>query len=79
MTTITNHRTRLTLIDDVKYAEAREALTRLRQRNDFQGLLQLLEQELVIERTRYETLPASEFNRGQVDMLKKVLTLLGND
>lgn len=72
-----NHRTRLIRIDDESNANAREGLARLRQSAAFRDLITVLEQELVEERELYETREASEFQRGQVVMLKKVINLLG--
>ena len=72
-----NHRTRLIRIDDESNADAREGLARLRQSVAFRDLITVLEQELVEERELYETREASEFQRGQVVMLKKVINLLG--
>ena len=70
-----NHRTRLTKITEEANTEAKNGLSRLQNSRDFAALITVLEQELVAEREIYETQPASEFSRGQVVMLKKLLTL----
>lgn len=71
-----NHRTRLGLISSDDQAAARDVLSRLRSNRDFEALITLLEQELVIERELYETRTADDHQRGQVVMLKKVIDLL---
>ena len=71
-----NHRTRLDLVSSDEQAAARDGLSRLRSNRDFAALITLLEQELVVERELYETRPASDHQRGQVVMLKKVIDLL---
>lgn len=76
---MTNHRTRLTLIDDDAYNDLQHGLARLRVSPDFRALIAILERELVIEREWFEEQPASEFQRGQVCMLKKVLNLINGE
>lgn len=71
-----NHRTRLDLVSSDEQAAARDGLSRLRSNHDFAALITLLEQELVVERELYETRTASDHQRGQVVMLKKVIDLL---
>ena len=71
-----NHRTRLDLVSSDEQAAARDGLSRLRSNRDFAALITLLEQELVVERALYETRTASDHQRGQVVMLKKVIDLL---
>lgn len=71
-----NHRTRLDLVSSDEQAAARDGLSRLRSNRDFAALITLLEQELVFERELYETRTASDHQRGQVVMLKKVIDLL---
>lgn len=71
-----NHRTRLGLIDTDDQAAARDGLSRLRSNRDFTALITLLEQELVVERELYENRTASDHQRGQVVMLKKIIDLL---
>lgn len=71
-----NHRTRLGLISSDDQAASRDGLSRLRSNRDFEALITLLEQELVIERELYETRTADDHQRGQVVMLKKVIDLL---
>ena len=71
-----NHRTRLDLVSSDEQAAARDGLSRLRSNRDFAVLITLLEQELVVERELYETRTASDHQRGQVVMLKKVIDLL---
>ena len=71
-----NHRTRLGLISSDDQVAARDGLSRLRSNRDFEALITLLEQELVIERELYETRTADDHQRGQVVMLKKVIDLL---
>lgn len=74
-----NHRTRLTLISDDENRAAQEGLSRLQTSNDFAMLLSVLEQELVRERKLYEEQVASEFQRGQVVMLKKLIALMAGE
>nr|DAK40163.1 MAG TPA: hypothetical protein [Caudoviricetes sp.] len=71
-----NHRTRLTRITNDENLAAQEGLSRLKDSRDFTALITVLEQELVAERELYEQQTASEFQRGQVVMLKKVLALM---
>lgn len=71
-----NHRTRLTLISNDENRAAQEGLSRLRADRGFADLITVLEQELVEERDLYEAQTASEFQRGQVVMLKKVIALM---
>ena len=71
-----NHRTRLTRITNDENLAAQEGLLRLKDSRDFTALITVLEQELVAERELYEQQTASEFQRGQVVMLKKVLALM---
>ena len=71
-----NHRTRLTLISNDENRAAQEGLSRLRADRDFADLITVLEQELVEERDLFEAQAASEFQRGQVVMLKKVIALM---
>lgn len=71
-----NHRTRLTRITNDENLAAQEGLSRLKDSRDFAALITVLEQELVAERELYEQQAASEFQRGQVVMLKKVLALM---
>lgn len=71
-----NHRTRLTRITNDENLAAQEGLSRLKDSRDFTALITVLEQELVAERELYEQQAASEFQRGQVVMLKKVLALM---
>lgn len=71
-----NHRTRLTRITNDENLAAQEGLSRLKDSRDFTALITVLEQELVTERELYEQQAASEFQRGQVVMLKKVLALM---
>lgn len=71
-----NHRTRLTRITNDENLAAQEGLSRLKNSRDFAALITVLEQELVAERELYEQQTASEFQRGQVVMLKKVLALM---
>lgn len=73
---ITNHRLRLDAISKEENARLAADVDALKQRAEFTSLIKLLEQELVAERHIYEVQPASEFQRGQVVMLKKILTLL---
>lgn len=70
-----NHRTRLTKISTTDNIAARDGLRRLQSDPKFRDLITVLEQELVTERELYEQSTASEFQRGQVVMLKKVLAL----
>lgn len=72
-----NHRTRLARIEREENAEALDGLSRLQTNHNFRALITVLEQELVDERELYENQAASEFQRGQVTMLKKVIDLLG--
>lgn len=72
------HRLRLDVIEGDEYASAKDSLSRLQNMKDFSGLVTVLEQELRHERELYETQPASEHQRGQVVMLKKVISLLTN-
>ena len=71
-----NHRTRLTRITNDENLAAQEGLSRLKDSRYFTALITVLEQELVAERELYEQQTASEFQRGQVVMLKKVLALM---
>lgn len=71
-----NHRPRLTLLDDDVHRTAKECLSRLRADREFESVVVLLQHELAAERKLYEEQPANEFQRGQVQMLKKVLDLL---
>ena len=71
-----NHRTRLTLISNDENRAAQEGLSRLRADRDFADLITVLEQELVEERDLFKAQTASEFQRGQVVMLKKVIALM---
>lgn len=73
------HRLRLTRIENDDLTAAREGLSRLRNSSDFRNLITVLEQELVEERDVYEKQPASEHQRGQIVMLKKVLSLMIGD
>lgn len=70
------HRLRLTAIEAEQNDAAYAGLQRLQTSNEFNDLVTVLEQELVAERELYETMPASDFQRGQVVMLKKVIALM---
>lgn len=71
-----NHRPRLTLLDEDTHRTAKECLSRLRVDREFESVIVLLQHELAAERKLYEEQAASEYQRGQVQMLKKVLDLL---
>lgn len=73
------HRTRLDKISSDEHTRARKGLAHLQRQSQFDDLVTLLEAELVSERALYEEQTASEFQRGQVVMLKKVLTVLTGD
>ena len=71
-----NHRTRLTLISNDENRAAQEGLSRLPAAGDFADLIAVRGQELGEERGLFEAQTASEFQRGQVVMLKKVIALM---
>lgn len=71
-----NHRTRLTRVDDKEMREVYAAIRALSSDIKFKPLFVYFEQELVVERELYESQTASEFQRGQVVMLKKLLDVL---
>lgn len=74
-----NHRALLDPLNAADTQAAEQALQHLRANSAFKSVIAVLEQNLCVVRAMYENTPASEFNRGQVFMLKRTIALLNGE
>lgn len=71
-----NHYLTIQALNKDEHTAARDGLSQLQRSPTFDALVAVLKDELVAERNAYELNVASEFQRGQVAMLKKVINMM---